>query len=195
LTDYQASELPRKLDDGYINFPNLSVVDAFNAYSKKDMGKQILDKLHPYIKTPYELATNKDLFMGGELRPSTTTDPYGSRYYKPLGSKGYKYKALQDMGLPFMQNTGDNDVVDDSTTGSPQTQSDALVVIDKLLSTMLPNTMGLDVPATLWGRSKYEDQGAIRPSLYTPTNMFDVSEAQKQYQKQKKGMKKFIRED
>jgi endonuclease YncB( thermonuclease family) len=126
MTPYIADQAPRSFGKdrkGHRVFgvmPAASHHDAIKMMNPLEAGKQLVEKGHPIPKLAYELATRNDLFDGQKLLPSDS--PQGKKF---LFSRGHKYSFLPQLEV--------------DSNGNPYTESDWLVIFDRVLSTVWPH--------------------------------------------------------
>lgn len=175
MTPYLSENAPRAMgidQDGnhiYTTYPSSSQHDAIKMINWQTIMDQLIEKGHPLIKTAAEFMSGKDLFTGTALLASDQeVTRKGEKPKKFLFSRGFKYFALQQaldvMGLDAGSTF--NNWLHRTKKGKPTTDSDTVVVVDKLLSTFFP--MGA------------VDQivGSLYKKLYTEEELKDIIMAQ-----------------
>jgi endonuclease YncB( thermonuclease family) len=126
MTRYIADQAPRSFGKDrkgnrvYGVMPSLSQHDSIRMMNPLDVGKQIVEKGHPFGKWAYEMATGEDLFDGQKLLPSES--PQGKKF---LYSRGHKLRMFPQLEV--------------DANGNPYTRSDWLVVFERTLSTVWPH--------------------------------------------------------
>ncbi len=145
--DYIAGNAPRimgKDNKGNLQIgivPSMSQYDAIKMLNPFEWGGQIKEKMNPLAKLPVELLSGKDLFTGDGLKPSDTDS--GKKF---LFSRGYQQvaakKTLEGLGMDpqgLLAKATGLDGVQLDKHGNPYTTSDATVVWDRILSTLVPH--------------------------------------------------------
>jgi len=129
---------------------NSSSDDAMRNLSPSNWKQSILDKTHPVAKLMAELAFNYDSFTDTPLLPSSL----------PKGKK-YTFSASSKYG-PLMEY---------DKRGNPYTRSDAIVILDKFLSTFFPhgaiNSVAGNANKTLSGRQTLSESAVNEFSPYS----------------------------
>lgn len=123
----------------YFIMPYMSSYDAINSINPQEAVSQFVEKAHPLLKTPLELALDRDWFTGGYFFPSSARTEREKRLDKQgekfMFTQGYKWMYMQDLarslGLSY-------DVIEVDRNGNPINKNDAMAVIDKIQSTLLP---------------------------------------------------------
>ena len=194
MTDYLKDERIKKIDESEAGLEisygrSISSQEALkligtavNSYNNlDDVGKTILRHLSPVIKAGYELSNNKDLFVGGNLKPSTIENEG-----KYLYSRGFQWWFAQEL---VKWSTGKGDlfgvVLDDNK--NPVATSDMMVQIDHIMKflSFIPYAKTVEQISGQAGKWWYQDKEFTDAvyDLISPTTKTIISPGMMKHQK------------
>lgn len=182
MGDYQMGAGPRAVEPNrYVSFPYQSHLDAFRSIAPMDVAGMITEKLSPAIKTPVELLTNKDMFTGGKLYPSTNINESGD--IVPIPKFG---------GSRWGMATG---LVKEPEPGRLETSSNLFQGGEKIVNTLVPNMLGtIPLYRTINRLRRGGNPVLLDPATYLPISEFEISPEAAEFQRKRKQMKKYVGE-
>lgn len=181
LSPFIADSNPRKMgknahgDDQYLIVPSSSQHDAYKMLDPSGWLDQVVEKGTPIPKAIYELASGEDVFTGDKLYPKDQKD--GKKF---LFSRGFKWVAARNLleaagsdpdGV-FRQVAQSSGVQVDAS-GNPYTTSGWVIVLDKVLSTLLPHG-AIDQVAGSVGKMKVGKETMAEAAINRLTPMMKV---------------------